>query len=477
MAKVAATVACLFVALGIPAQAFSQADETPNKIVALNEKALAAYASQDADTAVALLNQALDLCGLAHLESRPIAARTHVHLGVVYVSDIKKRALGVAEFRKAIGIDPKIKITKSLINPEVQGAFEEALIVGGIPVTEQIPPGPPAARPTTVPDESTIVHGPAIHGINHPPVTEAIRGRAIEIKAQVPPGLGATKVVLAYRAGDNAEFLAREMTPVEGAASWYHETIPAEATQGARTAYYIEARNADDEPIARSGADDSAHFITLGPERSADDADGVKAGTDGTTVRNEGDLGLWFVLAVGAGGGYYSGTPEMRPEDSNTPPNDIKVSGFGIARLLHVAPEIGFFQNDNLIVSVQGRFQVVTGAENIQIGQKTYQPSRWAAAGLLKLTRLGAATRGGFRPFVSVQAGAGQIRQNVTTDCTANTPCKDTVFGGLGLAGVGAGFTYRLKDGIALFAAFNVLVGLPDFMVDGDLNIGVAVVR
>jgi hypothetical protein len=459
--------------LGIPARASSPDDETLNKVVALNEKALAAYASQDAEAAIALLGQALDLCKLAHLDTHPTAARTHIHLGVVLVSGIKKRALGLTEFRKAIAIDPKIRITKSLINPEAQGAFEEALIVGAIPLAEQAPPPVPAAQP----DEPTIARGPAIHGINHPPVTEATRGRAVEIKAQVPPGLGATRVVLAYRAGDAAEFLAREMTPVEGAASWYHENIPAQATQGTRAAYYIEARNADDDAIARSGADDDAHFIALGRETSSDGGDGAKAGSEGAKPANEGDHGLWFVLAVGAGGGYYSGSPETNPQDGSTPPDDIRVSGFAMARLLHLAPEIGYFQSENLIVSAQGRFQYVTGVDDIQVGQKIQQPSRWGAAGLVKVTRLMAGAGGRFRPFVSAQAGAGQIRHSVTVACTTSTTCKDTVFGGLGLAGLGAGFTYRLRDGVSLYTAFNVLVGMPNLTVNGDLNIGVAVIR
>lgn len=482
MARVAATIAGLVFVLGVATPASAEDDGTLNKIVELNKKALAAYQSSDVETAADLLNQALDLCKRANLETHPTAARTRVHLGVVYVSGIGKRALGLAEFRKAIGIDPKIKLTKSLINPEVEGAFEEAQIAGGIPVAEPNPPLPPTGTPLAVAALPIAVHGPNIYRINHPPVTEAIRGRAVEIKAQVPPGLGATQVVLAYRAGDGAEFLARQMTPIAGAPSWYHESIPKEATQGARAAYYIEARNADDEAIARSGADDSAHFIALGPETSIVEVASVKSVTADAAKNKDdgaGGRGLWFVLAAGTGIGYFSGTPEMNPKDSGTPPKDIKVSGFGFAQLLQVAPEIGYFHNENLIASVQGRLQIVTGAEDglVNAGQKPNQPSRWAAAGVLKLTRLMAKAPGRVRPFVSAQVGVGQIRHGVTTACSASTTCKDTVFGGLGLAGAGAGFTYKLYDGVALYAALNVLVGLPNFMVNGDLNIGVAFVR
>ena len=55
-----------------------------------------------------------------------MTARTHVHLGVVYVVGLKQREQGMEEFRKALRIDPTIKITKAMLNPEVQAAFSEA---------------------------------------------------------------------------------------------------------------------------------------------------------------------------------------------------------------------------------------------------------------------------------------------------------------------------------------------------------------
>ena len=479
-----AALAGLLLGLASSARASEPEDETLNKVVELNKKALALYDALDMEGAAALLNQALELCKSADLDRHPTAARTHIHLGVIYVSGLKNREQGLAEFHKAIAIDPKITITKSLINPEVQAAFIEAQSETALPRSTL--PSLPFPTGQEAPLHAAPLEG-VVNGISHPLVTEATRNKAIAIKAQVPPGLGAAKVVLAYRAEDADEFLVRDMIPVEDAAGWFRAEIPVEATQGKQVAYYIEAQNSDDREIAHSGTPEESHSIALVPENAPDEtspavAPNSKAGKDNSAVMSP--PGLWLVLAVGSGGGYHSGSPEMNPQDASSPPKDIDVSGFGFARLLHLAPEIGYFHSDRLILSVQGRFQFVTGAQDVHIDKNTYKPAKMAFAGLAKANWLLGKSGRRFQPFVSAQAGAGQIRQNIKTPASANLTgcgaaptCKDTILGGVGLAGVGTGFTFKLNETLGVYAALNVLVGAPKFMVESDLNLGVSVVR
>ncbi|HEX7500750.1 MAG TPA: tetratricopeptide repeat protein [Polyangia bacterium] len=481
----------LVLAVAGAARAAEQDDGTLNKVVELNKKALTLYESLDMEGAAALLTQALELCTSAHLDGHPTAARTHVHLGVVYVSGLKNRRQGLAELRQAIAIDPKIKITKSLINPEVQAAFAEVQALASTPALENKPlPFPTGQKPVTqaTPGESVD------YEITHPVVTEAMRNQAVAIKAQVPPGLGAARVMLAYRAEDGDEFLARDMLPLENATSWFQAEIPIEATRGKEVAYYIEAQNADDQALSHSGTPEAPHRIVLASDSPTPNNEDNEDNEDKATppvpkVAKEDDEassgpGLWFVLAAGSGGGYHSGSPEMNPEDTSTPPKAIHVSGFGAAQLLHLAPEIGYFHNDQWILSAQGRFQFVTGAQESHVGQKTSQPARMAYAGLVKATRVLGSTNRKLQPFFSVQAGAGQIRQSVKTPASANLTgcgggptCKVTVLGGVGLAGVGTGLTYKLNETFRLYAALNVLAGLPDFMVEADVNVGLAITR
>jgi hypothetical protein len=64
------------------------------------------------------------------MDQHPITARTHVHFGVVAIVGFKQREVGLKQFRKALEIEPDIKLTKSLVTPELQDAFEEAVLAG-----------------------------------------------------------------------------------------------------------------------------------------------------------------------------------------------------------------------------------------------------------------------------------------------------------------------------------------------------------
>ncbi|HZL21610.1 MAG TPA: tetratricopeptide repeat protein [Polyangia bacterium] len=108
------------------------------KVTNLNRKALEAYGKQDYDAAKELLKQALDVCADAGLDQHPITARTHIHFGVVAIVGFNQHEVGIKQFRKAIEIEPDIKLTKSLVTPELQDAFEEAVLAsngtgGGAP--------------------------------------------------------------------------------------------------------------------------------------------------------------------------------------------------------------------------------------------------------------------------------------------------------------------------------------------------------
>jgi hypothetical protein len=98
------------------------------KVTNLNKKALEAYNQQDYDTARDLLKQALETCTSAGLDQHPITARTHIHFGAVAIVGFKQREVGIKQFKKALEIEPTIKLTKSIVTPELQDAFEEAVL-------------------------------------------------------------------------------------------------------------------------------------------------------------------------------------------------------------------------------------------------------------------------------------------------------------------------------------------------------------
>lgn len=111
------------------------------KVTNLNKKALDAYGQQDYDTARDLLKQALEICTSAGLDQHPITARTHVHFGAVAIVGFKQREVGLKQFRKALEIEPDIKLTKSLVTPELQDAFEEAVLAANAKAGGAAAPG------------------------------------------------------------------------------------------------------------------------------------------------------------------------------------------------------------------------------------------------------------------------------------------------------------------------------------------------
>src|ERR1700690_2128513 len=129
---------CLFAGVVVLAAAARVASAAPPpadpaavaKITNLNKKALDAYDKQDFEAAKDLLKQALDLCRSAGLDQHPITARTHIHFGVVAIAGFKQHDVGVKHFRRAIEIEPDIKLTKSLVTPEPQAAFGGAVRAG-----------------------------------------------------------------------------------------------------------------------------------------------------------------------------------------------------------------------------------------------------------------------------------------------------------------------------------------------------------
>lgn len=125
------------------------------RVTKMNRDALAAVDKREFEKAREILKQALELCESAGLDEHPIAARTHLHMGVVILEGFQNRELGLKQFARALEIEPEIVVTPSLATPEMIEAFEEAkLRAAGIdaappaPAPPVRPPAPRASRET-----------------------------------------------------------------------------------------------------------------------------------------------------------------------------------------------------------------------------------------------------------------------------------------------------------------------------------------
>jgi hypothetical protein len=465
--------------------ASGQPADATDKVTQLNREALAAVDKREFEKARELLKRALDLCKSAGLEQHPAAARTHVHMGVIIIQGFKNPELGKKQFAKALQIDPTITITKSLSTPDLEEAFAEAkagdrnLTVGG--EAETAPPAPPPA-PATGGDGATRTSAPVASGFSYHTVSEVKQGSSIVITVTVEESLKFHKLVLAYREQGTGEFLGREMEPVGDGA--YRAEIPASATGGSSVAYYMEAQDESGNPVASRGTETRplviAFAATARPSSGHADAT-VERKAEARKKRaedqgeDEGDAGKIFVsLLVGSGFGYVSGKGETNA--------DVPVSGTASGALLgHVAPEVGYWWKPDVMLSLQGRFQLVTGTTELVKEGKSYGTVPAALAVFAKATWL-TSTSGSLRPFLSGGIGGGQIRHVVTfgnlNDCgpSGGQTCKDSVAAGPVLAEVGGGLFYRLSDNVELVLSSNAQVAAPKFTINLDVNGGVGFV-
>jgi hypothetical protein len=472
----------------------AQTQDPAAKVTQMNREALAAIDKREFEKARELLKKALDFCQTSGLTQHPIAARTHVHMGVVIIEGFKNRELGMKQFAEALAIEPGIALTPSLATPELNEAFDDAKAGGGggptpssaetgLPPPREDRPAaattaarpPPWSAPSWAPSSA-----PSSAGFTYHTVSEVKQGNAIRITVNVDEGLKFRKMVLAYRPQGTSEFLGRQMDPVGPGA--YSAEIPDRATTGSSVAYYIEAEDDDGQPVANRGTEERPLVIQLGGESRASGershATVEKHAEEKTKSSEEGDEdegdAKWFAsLQIGSGVGYTSGTAELNVSGPSVPGT---LSG---ALIGQVVPEVGYWLRPDLLISGQGRIQRVSGTtEYVDAAGHTYNDAAWALAFFAKATWLFGSDD--FRPFVSAGIGGGQIRHVVTfsnfTDCGASRTqaCVDTVVAGPALVEGGGGFFYKLTSTFSLMLSSNLELAAPKFTVNVDLDAGLA---
>jgi hypothetical protein len=470
------------------ARTTAQAEDPVSHVTQLNRDALAAIDKREFEKARELLKRALDVCDSAGLDKHAVAARTHVHMGVVIIEGFKNRELGLKQFAKALEIEPGIAMTKSLSTPEIDEAFAEAKghgAGGAVAATagDETPARPPAGdgegRASAARPAGEASPRPALspNGLSYHTLSEVKQGASIVVTVNVEDTLRFRKIVLAYRPQGTSEFLGREMEAVGNGA--YRAEIPDRATTGATDAYYIEAQDDDGQPVAQRGSEERPLVISFATAArpSSGRAAAVVADRQAVTRKSEDEdeeegTGKYFVsLLVGSGFGYVSGNGEVNA-DMHVPGT---VSG---ALLAHIAPEFGYWITPTFMLSGQGRLQLVTGPTELDAGGHTYSPVPAAIAVFAKATWL--LGSGDLRPFVSGGLGIGQIRHVVTfgnlTDCGSShmETCKDSVAAGPALGEVGAGLIYKVGKTTGVVASSNVEAAVPNFTINMDFNLGVA---
>ncbi len=449
------------------AEADDSSSPAVDKVVKLNKRAIDEYENLNFEEARKILKDALTACAQSGLDTHAVAARTHLHLGVVLFAGFKQKDQALKELRKAIEIQSDIKLDKTLANPEIQEVFDEAV---GAQKNQGVGAGTGEAAPTTPP--------PAGDAVTHEPVTRAEQGKPIPINVTIDASLGAKKVVLSFSADGSEDFGERELhedTP----GNWTGE-IPSSATVGAKVRYYIEVNGAGDQTLGTKGSATDPLVVTLlGPGGVALVVPAAKKPVAPPKAEESTGPTWYFGLGLGTGFGWTTGNGEINTGDHISPP------GFALAKLGQVAPEVGYFVSPQLLLSLQLRLQLVTGATAFYAtdgscgSSMVCNPASYAVAGFGRANWL--FDFGDLHPFVAGLLGGGTIRHLATfasePHCGSNkmSTCIDTIAAGPIFVGAGGGIIYNLTPAFALRAETNIVAGFTKFTFNFDFNVGVAV--
>jgi hypothetical protein len=115
----------LFLSLAGPEARAASQKALERQISALDAAARSGYSAGDFEKMKRNLVKALAI-GRGPIARTPIMARVYLHLGVLNVEGLDKRAAGVRYFAQAIGISPDIQVGANMATKPVMSAFSEA---------------------------------------------------------------------------------------------------------------------------------------------------------------------------------------------------------------------------------------------------------------------------------------------------------------------------------------------------------------
>ena len=444
----------------IPAWAFAQ--DVEKQVARMNKKALDDYDSLEFESSRRTLVDAVAMLRSNGLDETPLAAKTYMNLGLVYLAGFKDKNRGVQQFVNALKIKADLKLDPNVATPEIEEAFAQAQKQLGKtarplppppdrPPADKIPPKnepermPPKNEPERMPPkpepvaqkplkpkpEPVAQKPPAkkpipeeVKGLVHQVVEEAKPGAPIVMRAQLGSDIGASRVFLLYRSAGQEEFEATSMHN-DGGAEW-SGTIPAESIAGKTIQYYVEARDVRGRSVVGSGSAANPYIIMISNSATGFDPDREdplalarrrKKEELGGGNSKKFDRGFIFLMP-GFGFGFqpsgnktevawqYDGNTDTYVQEAVLKPGGTTIAPF------HLSFEIGGNITRKISLSAMARVQLVTGAnaQTVSTGMENGGTKKafGAVAGLVRFRYK--FLDGRFHPYVHLNVGGGTIR-------------------------------------------------------------------
>jgi hypothetical protein len=406
------------VALLMVAPSSALADKTADSIKAKTKKAMDEYDMMEFESAKALLSEAISLGNKKGSQGTELAS-AYISLGIVLYSGLDEKDEAADAFASAVGIDAAIELDVAYSTPELAELLKtarEGLSGSGACISD---------------------------GLEHNLVDEAPRGSTPEILAKLGTSVKADKLMVFYRGEGQLEFSKLAMK--KNSECEYVGKIPRKALQGEFVHYYVAALDSAGKEIERKGSSGSPNIIEVaaatGGSLTGSD-DNPLEGKKGSVLATGKSKTIFLSVAVGSGTGYINGPTEKIKRE---------VKCCFAPALLHLMPELGYYLNKQMSVSLAFRMGFPVGA-NVD-GHATFAP-----AGLARF-RYALGADGDGLQFSGV-LGGGIIRNTVVIDEAPDDMNTDTTAMGPLLFGGGLGYILSLGGPMRLVAEVNALAAV-----------------
>ena len=236
------------------------------RVLDLNRQAMDAYTNLELETAMNLLQEALQTAQRGGVTGSPLA-RTYLNLGVVSIGGFGDNGQGLQYFTQALQSDPNIQLDPLTSTPDISSVFSLARNRvgggggdggggggGGGGSGGGSAGGGGGAPPSNAPGN-----------IPHHPVDEQLTRTAIPIFVEAPEDAPVGEIFVYYKSPGMRDFQRLQMRRVNGG---FGLELPCSEVMAPKVDYYIVAFDADGGPMGTAGSPEQPFSIPVVSQRT-----------------------------------------------------------------------------------------------------------------------------------------------------------------------------------------------------------------
>ena len=233
------------------------------RVLDLNRQAMDSYTNLELDTAMSLLQEALQTAQRGGVTGSPLA-RTYLNLGVVSIGGFGDNGQGLQYFNQSLQEDPNIQLDPLTSTPDIQSVFTLAKnrvsASGGGSAT------PPGGGTTAGGGETGGGATPSAPGtIPHRPIHEQLNNTALPIFVEAPADAPVGEIFVYYKAPGMRDYQRLQMRRMEGG---YGLELPCSEIMAPKVEYYIAAFGDDGDAMGTAGSPEEPFAVGIVTQRT-----------------------------------------------------------------------------------------------------------------------------------------------------------------------------------------------------------------